>query len=250
VDAPAERRHPRRGSIGLPIALALVVAALATTAGALDYSGPSLVTSSGTFEAVPGGEIAITDGPEGFSIVGDVRASNAGAHFIRVSRPFTISDLPETIESTASEHWKMVLAGGSCCPATGSAFSVMTEVSIFEAGGMNGATQPVTVQSVYSPDHEIAWLDVFYTDVLGASLPFALEPGDYVLDFTIHFTFEPGGPADFPESGFIEFGGVTAFDGFDVTASGTPVPEPSVALLRIAALAGLSILSRVRAGSS
>jgi len=240
--APAARRSRRPRSAWFPLVLAAV--SLATTAEALTFTGPSLVDSTGTFDPVSGGEIVVTDTALGFSIVGDVQTSTDGTNSISISRPFTIDLLPETIDTSASEDWKMVLAGGSCCPATGTTFSATTSLSIFPAGQTSGATQIVTSQSVFSPDNEIALIGATYFDVLGFRLPFALAPGDYVLDFTLAFTLTLGGPADFPEAGFIEFGGITGFDGFALTASGTSAPEPSTALLLGAGLAGLAARRR------
>jgi hypothetical protein len=73
-----------------------------------------------------------------------------------------------------------------------------------------------------------------------------LSPGLYRLQAEIQGIFTVGVPNQFAEKAYAEFGGVSGFDGVSLQISGTPVPEPTSALMLGAALIALGAARRRR----
>ena len=157
-----------------------------------------------------------------------------------MTRRFEIAELPEQISIGALENWKLVLTGGAG-PSDENLISIalQTRYEIANVGSSGLAT--VATPSAFLRNAGFTTIDEDYSSLVEGNLPLVLGPGTYQLTLDIGASLDDRGNGGLQTAGFLEFGGITGFSGFDLSLTGTPVPEPSTAVL---VLTGLAVMSR------
>jgi hypothetical protein len=224
-----------------PLVLTLLLSAGA--ARALTFQAPAQFATSGTVTFLAGP--TVTDTPTGFILNTDVQLGN-GTSFLIAYRSFQIGPLPEEIQSSASEQFKIVLSGGGSGTASAGSIAASVAYSIFpdplgpvwpsEAAGGSGQVTSDGLLVITSN-----WLNPL-NPVLP---PFdILSPGLYQLRAVVRLdvTLDPLSP--FPQSAFAELGGISSYAGIRFDVFGTPVPEPTTAVLMALGLIGVATRAR------
>lgn len=221
-----------------PLALTLLLLS-AGEAHALTFTAPGTLSYSGDVTFL-GGPLVI-DTPNGFVLNTDVQLGS-GTSFLIAHRNFQIGPLPEEIQSAASEQFKIVLSGGGSGTASTGSITASVSYSIFPdpLGPVWPAEAPGGTGQVTSDG-----LLVITTTLLNPLNPVLpphdiLSPGNYQLRAVVRLdvTLDPLSP--FPQSAFAELGGLSSYAGIQFDAFGTPVPEPTTALLLALGLVGLA----------
>jgi len=208
-------------------------------ARALTFTAPGAFAFSGDVTFL-GGPL-VTDTPSGFVLNTDVQLGN-GTSFLIAYRNFQIGPLPEEIQSTASEQFKIVLSGGGSGTSSTGSITATVSYSIFpdplgpvwplEARGGSGQVTSdgllvITSTLLYPLNPVLPPRDI-------------LSPGNYQLRAVVRLDVALDPISPYPQSAFAELGGLSSYSGIQFDVFGIPVPEPTTAVLLALGLFGLA----------
>ncbi len=197
-----------------------------------------------SFLEIPGAEINLVGTADGFSFTGDVRFEDLNVGLtddhrttMDFTRRFDVGPFPVRIGTSIHENYKLVISGGNLERPIGSVSEFVQVTSQAPFAQIPGTFFSPAGSLVIGNGLHVQDFDVSTTE------GFIISPGEYELK--LHLSMEVSGLAgvaanDPPPGMTVEFGGISGFDGFEISVDAITVPEPStfaLAAIGVAALA-------------
>lgn len=166
------------------------------------------------------------------------------------TQPVSIPVFPEEISASFRDHYKLVVGGGD--PEITIQVDIGVVYTLSEQPPATGKALGQTSSAQLTGNGSVVVDESGDLLPVLAGLPIpttggnpTLSPGNYFLTidlFLNNMVATSGSANTFTPGVFIEFGGISTFDGFEFTVIGTPVPEPSS--LAMLGLGGIVVLRR------